>query len=495
MASIGYIGEFDAAVEQFASYETRIRQYFAANEIPAERQVSAFISTIGARGFRTLQDVLAPDDPTAATLDRICESLRNHYNPQPLQLSERFKLHKCVQGEQRSISEYIATLKSLTLTCGYDAAVLESTLRDIFIAGLRSSSIQLKLVAKPDTLTFKEACETAVQLETATKEVSRLTAAKSTAVNAVNTHQKRAGQHNQQRKHQQSGNTQPQQQRQGSSQRKPCFRCAGDHKPNTCRHKGTTCRYCNKQGHIENACISKARDTGTRPKVHVSQRRPQHATSHNSQSRGRIHQVADSYSESRSDDDEYIQTVGTTRHNSNKFLVTPTINGAKVEMEIDTGAGVSIIPHHTFTQLFPGHDLTPADKILRTYTNEVIHSVGMMMCNVKIHGQRRRLKLYVTKTGTNALLGREWLRALQLNWAEIKAIHTANTINNSATTQDVNTRLNDILNSHKQIFEPGYGNFKGTNAKFYLKPDAQPKFAKARNVPYALRAKVDDELN
>ena len=47
MPTIGHIGEFNPEIENFKSYETRIRQYFVANDIAAAKQVPAFISTIG----------------------------------------------------------------------------------------------------------------------------------------------------------------------------------------------------------------------------------------------------------------------------------------------------------------------------------------------------------------------------------------------------------------------------------------------------------------
>ena len=45
MPTIGHIGEFNPEIENFKSYETRIRQYFVANDIAAAKQVPAFIST------------------------------------------------------------------------------------------------------------------------------------------------------------------------------------------------------------------------------------------------------------------------------------------------------------------------------------------------------------------------------------------------------------------------------------------------------------------
>ena len=36
---------------------------------------------------------------------------------------------------------------------------------------------------------------------------------------------------------------------------------------------------------------------------------------------------------------------------------------------------------------------------------------------------------------------------------------------------------------------------QGVTAKFYINPDVQPKFFKARPVPYALQSKVENELS
>jgi len=45
------------------------------------------------------------------------------------------------------------------------------------------------------------------------------------------------------------------------------------------------------------------------------------------------------------------------------------------------------------------------------------------------------------------------------------------------------------------VFGEGLGTLKGTEAKIYVDPEATPKFMKARLVPYALKAKVEMELD
>ena len=59
----------------------------------------------------------------------------------------------------------------------------------------------------------------------------------------------------------------------------------------------------------------------------------------------------------------------------------------------------------------------------------------------------------------------------------------------------MDVRVQRLVDTHKSLFSPGVGNLKHITAKFTLKPDATPKFVKARPVPFALRDKVNDELD
>ena len=54
--------------------------------------------------------------------------------------------------------------------------------------------------------------------------------------------------------------------------------------------------------------------------------------------------------------------------------------------------------------------------------------------------------------------------------------------------------LQEVLEKHATVFKEGLGCVKGTKAKIHVKPEMQPKFCRARNVPFALRKKVEDEL-
>ena len=55
--------------------------------------------------------------------------------------------------------------------------------------------------------------------------------------------------------------------------------------------------------------------------------------------------------------------------------------------------------------------------------------------------------------------------------------------------------LEQVLQEHGEIFQDELGMLKGFQAKIYVDPSAQPKFCKARTVPYAMQMLVKKKLD
>ena len=87
-----------------------------------------------------------------------------------------------------------------------------------------------------------------------------------------------------------------------------------------------------------------------------------------------------------------------------------------------------------------------------------------------------------------ALLGRNWLTQIKLNWSQI---FPSCQVNNVA--DDVRTHAY-WQNKFPEVFADGLGTVVGTTATLHLKPDATPKFHRPRPVPFAMREAVDKEL-
>ena len=140
-APIGKIQEFQPDSESWTSYVERIKLYFTANDIASAKRVPVFLSVIGAKHYELLRNLLAPTQPKDKSFDALVKTLKDHYEPKPISIAERFHFHRRVQAANESVAEYVAELRRMTVHCEY-GAFLEEAIRDQFVWGLRSANIQ-----------------------------------------------------------------------------------------------------------------------------------------------------------------------------------------------------------------------------------------------------------------------------------------------------------------------------------------------------------------
>ena len=82
-------------------------------------------------------------------------------------------------------------------------------------------------------------------------------------------------------------------------------------------------------------------------------------------------------------------------------------------------------------------------------------------------------------TKQSSLLGRNWLLKINFDWHEIKYVSTA---------------LGELLQKYRTLFSDELGTMVGVQAKVAVKPDATPKFCRARTAPYSLRDAIEKDL-
>ena len=114
------------------------------------------------------------------------------------------------------------------------------------------------------------------------------------------------------------------------------------------------------------------------------------------------------------------------------------INGLPIDMELDSGSPVSLMPLKTFNQLFTSVKLQRSDLRLSTYTGESLNVCGYLPANVKYESKSYDLKLYIVDGGNATLLGRDWLQRLQINWQNVHFVRS--TKSTSATLDELKTR-------------------------------------------------------
>jgi len=88
------------------------------------------------------------------------------------------------------------------------------------------------------------------------------------------------------------------------------------------------------------------------------------------------------------------------------------INDKPLQMEVDTGAAVSIISEQTKNRMYPMVSLTSPSVVLHTYTGEAMSVLGEMKVQVEYKDWSHNLTLMVVKGDGPSLFGRDWLQYL-----------------------------------------------------------------------------------
>ena len=86
---------FDLRAETFERYVRRVKIYFEANGIVAERKKYVFLNSLGHMYFNLLANLVAPEEPKAKSFDSLVAILTSHFQPKSSVIVERYKLSCC----------------------------------------------------------------------------------------------------------------------------------------------------------------------------------------------------------------------------------------------------------------------------------------------------------------------------------------------------------------------------------------------------------------
>lgn len=137
-------------------------------------------------------------------------------------------------------------------------------------------------------------------------------------------------------------------------------------------------------------------------------------------------------------------------------MVSVQINGQQLDMELDTGAAVSVISENTF-QSFLKDSVTiqPSNIMLRTYLGKELPILGTANVDVTYETQKVSLPLVVVKGEGASLFGQNWLQYICLNsvnWG------TINHLDNDRSIQE-------LIDQHPGLLRSKLGTLNGVEAK------------------------------
>ena len=143
-----------------------------------------------------------------------------------------------------------------------------------------------------------------------------------------------------------------------------------------------------------------------------------------------------------------------------------TLDDAPLEMELDTGAAVSIISKATYQKLWEvTPKLMPTTTHLCTSSGQNLTVLGALKINVQYEAQQIQHSILVVDGSGPSLFGRDLLAVLKLNWMSMDVHHT---------TKHPSS-LDEVLAMHEAVFSYKLGKAKNIETKLNVGERATPR--------------------
>lgn len=145
-----------------------------------------------------------------------------------------------------------------------------------------------------------------------------------------------------------------------------------------------------------------------------------------------------------------------------KPYVYVRVNEKRLKMEVDTGAAVSVISEQLYKRRFKRAKLMPTNCVLRTYSKQSLRLRGSISVKLRCNGNTCTLNLLVVKGNVPALLGRDWIKKLKLDWSSLNRVAPKS--------------FEELCYRYPGVFQPSLGKVTGIRAKLHVMAGAIPRF-------------------
>lgn len=447
-ATYGVLSTFDHLSQEWDSYKSRLNQWFIANDITSTtdkattKRRAILLTSLCESSFKLASDLALPKKVEELGYEELVKLLDDHFTPKRLGFAEKSTFYAATQRPGESHTQWAARIRGLAAHCEFKN--LEEALLDKFIMGMVAGRERDKLFAQNQReLTLAKAIDLAESVRCA-RQASSQAAPGASSVGAASPD---------------TLNTVF-----NVTKKEKCSVCGfSNHKSNQCRFKTYRCKKCNNKGHLRKMCPNE----------------------------GKVKYV-DEGTVDNGDDGESFYNIRCVK--GKPMTERVMISGLALEFEIDSGSAVSVISENTYKSHFKQLPLTVTTKRLFSYTGENIKTIGVVSLPVSYNGRTQVLNVYVVCANGPPLLGRDFIREfdLELTPARGVAVHALSTEVQAGCESDI---VKQLTNQFPNVFSDNLGSFNKYKISLRLKPDAKPIFIKARPVPYALKDKINKELD
>ncbi|CAG9133042.1 unnamed protein product [Plutella xylostella] len=451
-AFLGNLSVFDHKVQEWEIFFSRLDQFIKLNKIDKDLKSAVLLTHLSDESYRLVSNLVHPKNIQEVPYDELVKALDDHFKPIRSTFGDKAKFYDAMKGHEESVEEWAARLRGLAIHCGFGTA-LDTVLRDRFVLGFHTGPERDRLFEQNSTeLTFARAVEVAKQATSA--RAARVAAGSSLAA-APSVKEEplyrmsgaRGG----------AGRAAAGPARPGNEER--CKVCGlRNHNAEKCRYKNLKCQKCGKKGHLKKVCVKKE------------------CSVHN----------LDVDTECDESNLQAICKECELFHlryvNYDPILVNVDINKRIFKMELDSGSSVSVISESLYNNYFSMECLEPCNLKMCFYNGHKITPVGCLKLNVSYNGKYCQIIFYVVKNGGPPLVGRDFMAKFKISLSQNQInVHT-------------NDDIKQLMIEFDDLWKNELGCFNKYDIQLHLKENARPRFFKPRTVPFALKDKVEQEL-
>lgn len=435
--TIGNLPNFEVGSD-WKVFKERLSIWLNANTITktegsGDRRRAVLLSALTEAAYKLVRELISPKTVEELSYEDLIQHIDKHLLPKKSLFAERYNFHSAQQRVDEDFTQWAARVRWLSADCKF-AGCLDDMLRDRFVLGMQGGPERDRLFTEDaEQLTLARALDTAVALSSARSAARHCSAPRAPPPLEV---YKVAAQQ--------------------------CEVCGySNHGVDKCRFKAYKCKKCGERGHLKRMC--------QKPKYVNAVHQARESDGDDGETKKSLQQNSDCIFNIRS-------------YRGEAMNLSVDVCGKKIKFEVDSGSCATAIPIEMYNLHFKHLPLNSPKIVLKSYSGEIVNTVGTVRVPITYEGEQKCIDMYVVKDAGPALLGRDFLSIFKLQISKV----------NFCGKQ---SEIEYYTSKYPALFSDRLGCLKLFTVKLLLKPDSQPIFFRARTVPFAIRLKVEQELD